>query len=1498
MLQFSKASKRFFAALLGVLLILNSLSILNPAVVYGAEGDVVESSSEEQEDVLAEDDVVEEDEIVAPDGDSEEVADEEAESEDEPAEDAEEGDPVEDGSVDDTEGEAAEDEVVDEEEAAEAEEEEEAPAEEAEEEIETLEEEEDDLDGLDYPKYQADNDGITVLAFSSDIHNGHGGTEVANNRLTTWLSNVMPKYNNNIGVFGFCGDMGGGDTSSSTFWTYTKNVMNNIDTHNMSGIYAVGNHEYMNGSMASTTNSPEVREKYTLNAEGRAVSNEDYVIYCLGTNSSHGSSWAYDDSQITSLTNYVNSVSNDKVIIILTHFPLHDYGMHRTSNTDPILKALNAAAVGSDGTYGTADDKKIVFLWGHNHSEGDTNYDQVWGPGDVINDNNKSTVYFFYAAAGAMADTEYGSSGRVLGKGLVLTINSKKQLSFTYYDASGNNVTEGGTYTEQDPTPATAVSIDEKNPSVDEGRKIQLHLTYTPSDANANLDVTWSSSNTSIATVNQSGVVTGVKEGNATITVTAKDNSYSASTTVTVNHNDNPTQEVTVAITPSTDNPEENIEINVGDTLIVNVTNGSSNSAYDFTASLSKNGVVSAESSATQNIAAGATAQFVFTGVDDGVVNITIQNTNQYGSQYVRKGVVHVTVGEGGDTPVDPPVGDTVNITPSTENPEESIKIAVGDTLTINVTNGSSNSAYDFTASLSKSGVVSNTGSSTVNIGMGETGQFTFEGLTDGTVDITIQNNSQYGSQYVRKGVIHVTVGEGGDTPIDPPTGDHVDITPSTENPEESIKIAVEDVLTINVTNGSSNSAYDFTATLSGTGVAEIQGSTTINIAAGATAQFYVKGLKEGTVDITIQNENSYGSQYVRKGIIHLTVGDVTPPEPGEGTNYKLVDKLSANKEYLIVNRNTAGSGYALTSPGGTESGATMGRTSVTVQSGDVDGDGKSDIYITSEATAIVWKTSAEFTILTDDYGDFGQGFDLSNATPGGYLEGRQGDVKVYSALSYNVTGNRRGWRYITESNQLQHVGGQNTYKIVYSNGNFVDEYNDTTIRTYIFEKVDGAPTPHTHDWGAWTVTTPATCTEAGVETRTCSGCGATETREIAATGHDFGDWTVTTPATCSAEGVETRTCSKCGATETRAIEKIAHTYGEPEWTWTGSDADGYTAAVAKFTCSVCSDVQTVNATVTSTETSAAIIYIATVAFQGKAYSDTKTVSTIPPTYELSETSIEVANGSTYQLTLNGSDGTVGEGTWVSSDEKIATVDENGLVTAVKYGKATITVTFVSDGEETTATCEVQTRFSDVTDKGDYFYKAVYWAADHKPVITAGYTDGSFGVGDACTREQFILFIYRLANQPKVSDAELKAVDSKFKDASDLSSNTFKKAVAWGVKEGIIKGYTSGENAGKFMPANSVTRQEALLMLWRYAGKPSAKETDLFKSFKDLKGVKKTSDTYNSIKWSVAKNISKGYAAQENIPAEYQDEFEAPCFGTTMECQRQDLILFLYRYAK
>ena len=102
--------------------------------------------------------------------------------------------------------------------------------------------------------------------------------------------------------------------------------------------------------------------------------------------------------------------------------------------------------------------------------------------------------------------------------------------------------------------------------------------------------------------------------------------------------------------------------------------------------------------------------------------------------------------------------------------------------------------------------------------------------------------------------------------------------------------------------------------------------------------------------------------------------------------------------------------------------------------------------------------------------------------------------------------------------------------------------------RIRIRDRADIVCTDHTHTFGEWTVTTPATCTKDGVKTRTCA-CGETETRAIPATGHTFGEWTVTTPATCTVDGVESRTCSACGETETQTIPATGHSFGE--WTVT-----------------------------------------------------------------------------------------------------------------------------------------------------------------------------------------------------------------------------------------------------------------------------------------------------------------------------------------------------------
>lgn len=70
------------------------------------------------------------------------------------------------------------------------------------------------------------------------------------------------------------------------------------------------------------------------------------------------------------------------------------------------------------------------------------------------------------------------------------------------------------------PVPATGITLPE-NTTIERGSTTQLTAELTPE--NATSEVTWSSSDTSIATVDESGVVTGVKAGTATITAKVSD---------------------------------------------------------------------------------------------------------------------------------------------------------------------------------------------------------------------------------------------------------------------------------------------------------------------------------------------------------------------------------------------------------------------------------------------------------------------------------------------------------------------------------------------------------------------------------------------------------------------------------------------------------------------------------------------------------------------------------------------------------------------------------------------------------------------------------------------------------------------------------------------------------------------------------------------------------------------------------------------------------------
>ena len=81
--------------------------------------------------------------------------------------------------------------------------------------------------------------------------------------------------------------------------------------------------------------------------------------------------------------------------------------------------------------------------------------------------------------------------------------------------------------------PVTSVTLNKTKESLLKGKTITLVATINPSNA-TNKGVTWSSSNNSVATVDQSGKVTAVGKGTATITVITKDGSKKATCTITV----------------------------------------------------------------------------------------------------------------------------------------------------------------------------------------------------------------------------------------------------------------------------------------------------------------------------------------------------------------------------------------------------------------------------------------------------------------------------------------------------------------------------------------------------------------------------------------------------------------------------------------------------------------------------------------------------------------------------------------------------------------------------------------------------------------------------------------------------------------------------------------------------------------------------------------------------------------------------------------------------
>lgn len=199
--------------------------------------------------------------------------------------------------------------------------------------------------------------------------------------------------------------------------------------------------------------------------------------------------------------------------------------------------------------------------------------------------------------------------------------------------------------------------------------------------------------------------------------------------------------------------------------------------------------------------------------------------------------------------------------------------------------------------------------------------------------------------------------------------------------------------------------------------------------------------------------------------------------------------------------------------------------------------------------------------------------------------------------------------------------------------------------------------------------------------------------------------------------------------------------------------------------------------------------------------------------------------------------------------------------TGHSFGDWTVTkeAACFEDGEET-RTCSVcqavETRpifansdncpskaFSDLDAKA-WYHEGVDYALTNG--LMNGVGGGKFEPDGQLTRAQLVTVLYRAAGEPDTG--------KQVNPFTDVADNTwYTKAVIWAANNGIVNGVAKNT----FAPDDSITREQIAAMLYRYAGAEAAKE-DKLSAFPD---AAKVSDwAKEALNWAVAGGLINGVA--------------------------------------
>ena len=303
----------------------------------------------------------------------------------------------------------------------------------------------------------------------------------------------------------------------------------------------------------------------------------------------------------------------------------------------------------------------------------------------------------------------------------------------------------------------------------------------------------------------------------------------------------------------------------------------------------------------------------------------------------------------------------------------------------------------------------------------------------------------------------------------------------------------------------------------------------------------------------------------------------------------------------------------------------------------------------------------------------------------------------------------------------------------------------------------------------------------------------------------------------------------------------------------------------------------------------------------GKSYASA--VPVLGVTLDKATMSLTAGSTGTLIVTIDPTDAANKSLTWTSDNEAVATVDENGKVTAVAEGTAKITVKTV-DGEKT-AVCAVTVTAKtsggsssggsstptypvttpDKTENGSVTVTPK--SAKRGSVVTitvtpdAGYVLDELTVTDkdgkdvALTKKSDTEYTFVMpAGKVEITPSFVKQAEEPSRVFVDVKTGDyFYDAVLWAVEKGI----TNGTSAETFSPEAPCTRAQIVTFLWRAAGSPVVNYA------MDLSDVAGDAYYAEAVRWALSEGITTGTSADQ--------------FSPDATCTREQAVTFLYRAA-